>query len=41
MTLDEPYFMQNKEWYYFDETGAMKTGWVKVNNTWFYMNEKG
>lgn len=19
MTLDEPYFMQNKEWYYFDE----------------------
>lgn len=20
MTLDEPYFMSNKEWYYFDES---------------------
>lgn len=29
-------------WYYMDEnTGIMQTGWVKVENKWYYLNSQG
>ncbi|HET5956631.1 TPA: autolysin, partial [Streptococcus pneumoniae] len=28
------------KWYYFDVEGAMKTGWVKYKNTWYYLDAK-
>jgi glucan-binding YG repeat protein len=29
------------KWYYLDENGVMKKGWVKVQNEWYYMNSTG
>ena len=29
-------------WYYFDMiTGAMKTGWIKIEDKWYYLKEDG
>lgn len=28
-------------WYYFDESGYMVTGWIKVNGYWYYLNADG
>ena len=30
-----------KSAYYFDENGAMKTGWINYNNIWYYANSNG
>jgi len=30
----------NKGWNYY-ETGNMKTGWIQVDNDWYYMNQSG
>lgn len=27
------------EWYYFDDSGIMKTGWVKSNGKWYYLDK--
>ena len=29
------------QWYYFDRSGSMMTGWVKVDGTWYYMLDPG
>lgn len=29
-----------KNWFYFDDQGWMQTGWVKVNNNWYYCDPK-
>ncbi|MFR4063541.1 MAG: hypothetical protein ACLT1I_12670 [Mediterraneibacter faecis] len=26
----------NGHWYYFDQSGWMVTGWLKLGNTWYY-----
>lgn len=31
----------NKKWYYFDETGLMKTGWIFDSGKWYYLNSSG
>ena len=31
----------NGVWYYFGESGAMRTGWVLDDSKWYYMNENG
>jgi N-acetyl-anhydromuramyl-L-alanine amidase AmpD len=28
-------------WYYFDESGYMVTGWIKVNGYWYYLDADG
>lgn len=31
-----------REWYYFDSTGSMKTGWLQdASGKWYYLNESG
>ena len=32
---------ENGSWYYLNADGSMATGWAKVGNTWYYMNEIG
>lgn len=29
------------KWYYLDENGYMKTGWIKYGDSWYYLNENG
>ncbi len=30
------------DWYYFNQSGAMTTGWVKTEDgTWYYLKENG
>lgn len=29
---------KGKNWFYFDKDGYMFTGWLKDNNTWYYLN---
>ena len=31
----------DKAWYYFAESGEMKTGWVKDMDNWYYLDSKG
>lgn len=31
----------NNKWYYFDETGLMKTGWIMDSGKWYYLNYSG
>jgi hypothetical protein len=31
----------NKEWYYFDESGWMKTGWIQDKEKWYYLEDNG
>ena len=31
----------NGDWYYYDSSGRMKTGWVQVSGQWYYMNHLG
>ncbi|MFT9866116.1 hypothetical protein ACMZ5A_05495 [Bacillus mobilis] len=31
----------NGKTYYFDNNGAMSTGWLKENNNWYYLNANG
>ena len=33
--------IEHGEWYYFDRTGSMVTGWELVDNTWYYMYDSG
>lgn len=33
--------MVNDIWYYFDETGYMKTGWLDINGAKYYLNSDG
>ena len=25
-------------WYYFETSGAMKTGWLRLGDTWYYLD---
>lgn len=39
-SLAKGWKMIKNEWYYFDETGAMKTGWIKATDgNWYYMQQ--
>ena len=31
----------NGQWYYFDQSGWMVTGWLKLGNTWYYLTGSG
>ncbi|MGN4753171.1 hypothetical protein [Bacillus cereus group sp. MYBK220-1] len=31
----------NGKTYYFDNNGAMSTGWLKENKNWYYLNANG
>lgn len=31
----------NGKWYFFDENGYMKTGWIKYKTKWYYCDESG
>ena len=31
----------NHKWYYFDEFGRMKTGWIQLGGKWYYLNSSG
>lgn len=33
--------LQNGKWYYFNDSGAMQTGWVNWKDKWYYMNADG
>ena len=33
--------MQRDIWYYFDGSGAMKTGWIYLGNIWYYLDTEG
>lgn len=33
-------YCNKTDWYYFNSSGAMKTGWIQLNNKWYYLNEK-
>ena len=39
--LDNPYASANQhksDWFYFDGTGKMLTGWQKIDNKWYYLH---
>jgi len=31
----------NYKWYYFDNNGYMKTGWLKSSGNWYYLKSSG
>ena len=31
----------DNKWYYFDQSGTMRTGWIQWNNLWYYLNLDG
>lgn len=39
----DPYWQQSitGDWYYFNEQGAIVTGWMADNNNWYYLEDKG
>lgn len=41
-TLAQGWTKINEKWYYFDASGAMKTGWIKTaDNKWYYLDKQG
>ena len=32
---------KNGHWYYYDQSGNMKTGWLKVSGKWYYLDSSG
>lgn len=34
-------YSDKEHWYYFDNNGHVKTGWLKYQNKWYYFNEDG
>lgn len=33
-------YCNKTDWYYFDKSGAMRTGWIQLGGKWYYLNEK-
>lgn len=40
-SLVSPVLMHGGGWYLLDSSGAMKTGWQKVNGAWYYLSSSG
>ena len=32
------YYNNRENWYFFDNNGIMRTGWVEWNGSWYYLN---
>ncbi len=39
--VKDGWVLENGNWYYMDESGAMVTGWLDLNGTWYYLFEDG
>lgn len=31
----------SNKWYYFEQSGAMKTNWYKIKGIWYYFDANG
>lgn len=31
----------DNQWFYFDDIGVMRTGWIEIDGTWYYFDETG